>query len=279
MSKYDRSRFTVLTAPFLHHTLEYGLDSIAANGFCGVELWGASPHFCLDDYDEAGRQARIREINAMLAARGLKMDVYYPEQIRQYPINIASPDPYLRDKSISYMRRCLEDAAAFSAERMMLAPGWAFVDSFSDDDTKRAIESVGMLAEYAGSLGVRLAMEEQEPIVSLLCSDLDKLSGIVNATGVEACMDIPLALSHGSSVAAYFDEFGKLGHVHLSDIGDGCCTALGTGTLDLPGLLSQLDEHSYRGKISLAFWGAVHYPDPDTPLRESRAWLRQHGIC
>ena len=45
MSKLDMARFCVLTAPFLHHTLEYGLDSIAANGFSSIELWGASPHY------------------------------------------------------------------------------------------------------------------------------------------------------------------------------------------------------------------------------------------
>ena len=46
MSKLDMSRFCVLTAPFLHHTLEYGLDAIAANGFSSIELWGARSAQC-----------------------------------------------------------------------------------------------------------------------------------------------------------------------------------------------------------------------------------------
>lgn len=41
MNEWSMARFCVLTAPFLHHTLEYGLDSIAANGFSSIELWGA----------------------------------------------------------------------------------------------------------------------------------------------------------------------------------------------------------------------------------------------
>ena len=98
MSNLDMSRFCVLTAPFLHHTLEYGLDSIAANGFSSIELWGASPHYCLDDYDQAGREQRVREICAMLSSRGLSMAVYHPEQIRQYPVNIAPPVPTFRRK-------------------------------------------------------------------------------------------------------------------------------------------------------------------------------------
>lgn len=99
MNEWSMARFCVLTAPFLHHTLEYGLDSIAANGFSSIELWGASPHYCLDDYDSAARAHAVRGINSMLAARGLTMAVYHPEQVRQYPVNIASPSAYIRKKA------------------------------------------------------------------------------------------------------------------------------------------------------------------------------------
>ena len=105
MNEWSMARFCVLTAPFLHHTLEYGLDCIAANGFSSIELWGASPHYCLDDYDSASRAHAVRGINSMLAARGLTMAVYHPEQVRQYPVNIASPSAYIRKKSLDFMRR------------------------------------------------------------------------------------------------------------------------------------------------------------------------------
>ena len=49
MSIMNKEQISILTAPFLHHTFAYGLDSIEANGFRSIELWGASPHFCLDD--------------------------------------------------------------------------------------------------------------------------------------------------------------------------------------------------------------------------------------
>lgn len=276
MSNLDMSRLCVLTAPFLHHTLEYGLDSIAANGFSSIELWGASPHYCLDDYDSAGRAQRVREINSMLAARGLTMAVYHPEQVRQYPVNIASPSAYLREKSLDFMRRSIEDAAAFGAPVMMLAPGWVFLDHFTQADTQRAVESVLQLAEYAKPLGVRLAMEQQDATTSLLCSTLPRLVHLVKATGIEACMDIPLALEDGGTLDAYFEAFGSLAHVHLADSG---YRPFGEGSLDLEGLLAGLQARGYSGKVSVSLWGAVHYPDPDTPLRACRDWLLTHGIC
>ena len=83
-------------------------------------------------------------------------------------------------------------------------------------------------------------------------------------------MDIPLVLEHGTDVDAYYQAFGQLAHVHFSDT-DGA--ALGQGDMDLDGILARLDAHGYAGKIGLALWGAVHYPDPDTPLRVCRDWL------
>ena len=270
MSKFDLSRFCVLTAPFLHHTLEYGLDSIAANGFSHIELWGASPHFCPDDYDEISRSHRVEEICQMLSSRGLKMDSYYPEQIRQYPINIASPDPYIREKSLDYMHRCLEDTAAFGAPYMLLTPGWAFVDRFNETDTQRAEESVRWLAEQAATLGVHLVMEEQDPTTSLLCCSLSQMEHLIHATGIAAGMDIPLALAHGSCIEDYWNTFGSLVYVRLADQ---AYAALGQGNLDLNSMLEDLEQRGYTGQISISLWGSAHYPDPDASLRICRDWL------
>ena len=79
MKQLHFEQVSVLTAPYLHHTLEYALDSIAANGFHGVELWGASPHFCIDDYTPEERAARIRDIRQMLKDRDLRLTAFQPE--------------------------------------------------------------------------------------------------------------------------------------------------------------------------------------------------------
>lgn len=100
MKQLHFEQVSVLTAPYLHHTLEYALDSIAANGFHGVELWGASLHFCIDDYTPEERAARIRDIRQMLKDRDLRLTAFQPEQCRQYPINIASPIAYVRERSM-----------------------------------------------------------------------------------------------------------------------------------------------------------------------------------
>ena len=108
------------------------------------------------------------------------------------------------------MRFAPKAAVSSRYRRMMLTPGWVFVDRFTDDDTKRAVESLRALAEAAKPLGVRLAMEEQDATVSLLCSTLPRLARLVRDAGLEACMDVPLAAAHGESVQDYYDAFGAL---------------------------------------------------------------------
>ena len=62
MKQLHWDQFCVMTTHYQQHTLEYTLDSIAANGFRNVELWGASPHYCYDDYTPSGRNARVQEM-------------------------------------------------------------------------------------------------------------------------------------------------------------------------------------------------------------------------
>ncbi|MCI8513835.1 MAG: sugar phosphate isomerase/epimerase [Lachnospiraceae bacterium] len=271
---------SVVTAPYLHHTLEFALDSIAANGFTQVELWGASPHFCWDDYTKSERVFRIQEIRRMMKERGLRMSVFHPEQVRQYPINIASPDAYLREKSLRVMKDYLEDTIAFGTDRMILAPGWPFVDSFCEADTGRAIESVGILTRRAKELGVTLYMEEMGATSTLFVKDLAGLAKIVKGVGepnLKACLDVVMMAQNRESAAEYAETFGEIGHIHLADCEKGGYTALGDGELDLTALLAELDGMNYAGSVSLYLPGAGHYQDPDRSVRRSAMWLEKEG--
>lgn len=271
----------VLTAPFLHHTLEYGLDSIAANGFGGIELWGASPHFCVDDYTPSERAARIREIRRLLSERGLKMEVFHPEQCRQYPINIASPEAYIRTNSIRVMEMYLEDTAAFGADKMMLAPGWEYVDDQREENRKRAAESIRILVEKAAALGITLILEEMDETSTLFVRDLAHLSRMIaeaGAANVTAGLDLSLAHARGERAADYGRAFGQIGYVHLSWPGRMPSDRSDAQWDDAEAVrdqwLSELSGLGYDGVVSLALWGADYYVDPDAALRRTAAWIR-----
>ena len=210
MSIMNKEQISILTAPFLHHTFAYGLDSIEANGFRSIELWGASPHFCLDDDTPEGHTARIREINQMLKDRGLKMTVFHPEQCRQYPINIASPIPYVRNYSINMMKQYLEDTAAFETDKMMLHPGWEYVDSPSEDNFLRLVESVQILSEKAEELGIVMVMEEMSELQKELCKHArgkdNQLSIAEEIADVLIMLDQMMILHDCESIVAQYKQ-------------------------------------------------------------------------
>ena len=124
-----------------------------------MELWGASPHFCIDDYTPEERVARIRDIRQMLKDRDLRLTAFQPEQCRQYPINIASPIAYVRERSMQFMERYLEDTLDLGTDRMILAPGWGYVDAPEEEAFARSVEAIRRLAEKAAALGVKLSVD------------------------------------------------------------------------------------------------------------------------
>jgi len=275
MKRLRKEQISVLTAPYLHHTLEYGLDSIAANGFTGVELWGASPHFCIDDYTPEERAMRIREIRLMLKERGLKLTMFHPEQCRQYPINIASPIEYIRKCSMRVMEAYLEDALDLGTDKMIITPGWEYVDAQSEDNFRRAVESIQILNEKAKKLGVTLYMEEMDATSTVFLRDMKHLKRMIDAVGsdnIKVCLDTVLAAGNGNSAEDYYNAFGEIGHVHIADTGAGYM-ALGTGDAVLEAQFKFLAEKDYEGVISIALWGAGFFKDPDAALRQSVQWL------
>ena len=276
MSIMNKEQISILTAPFLHHTFAYGLDSIEANGFRSIDLWGASPHFCLDDDTPEGHTARIREINQMLKDRGLKMTVFHPEQCRQYPINIASPIPYVRNYSINMMKQYLEDTAAFETDKMMLHPGWEYVDSPSEDNFLRLVESVQILSEKAEELGIVMVMEEMSAADSLFARDLshlEKLIKSVNSPWVKAGLDLIQAENNAETISDFCSRLGLPAHVHFADRKEGYA-ALGKGDFAFAGRLEELEQLGYKDTISLSLWGADFYKDPDEALRACADWFR-----
>ena len=116
MGKLNVSQFGVMSVLYQQYSLEYCLDSLAANGFHYVDFWGGASHYCAFDTSLSERRKRVREIRKMMDDRGLEMSVFTAEQICLYPINVASSNPYVRRNSLDIVKRYLEDTKEFGAE-------------------------------------------------------------------------------------------------------------------------------------------------------------------
>ena len=76
---------------------------------------------------------------------------------------------------MQFMERYLEDTLDLGTDRMILAPGWGYVDAPEEEAFARSVEAIRRLAEKAAALGVKLSVEEMDPLSTLLVRDLPHL--------------------------------------------------------------------------------------------------------
>ncbi len=97
---------------------------------------------------------------------------------------------------MQFMERYLEDTLDLGTDRMILAPGWGYVDAPEEEAFARSVEAIRRLAEKAAALGVKLSVEEMDPLSTLLVRDLPHLKKLLDAVGstqIMACLDTFMA--------------------------------------------------------------------------------------
>lgn len=177
---------------------------------------------------------------------------------------------------MQFMERYLEDTLDLGTDRMILAPGWGYVDAPEEEAFARSVEAIRRLAEKAAALGVKLSVEEMDPLSTLLVRDLPHLKKLLDAVGstqITACLDTFMAADNQETVEQYYEAFGQIGHVHFSGYGREGYMVPGTGDQAvLEKQLEALAAHDYDGDLVLGLWGAGYFKDPDAALRQAVQW-------
>ena len=106
MGGITKGQVASMNLHYRYFPFEYFLDSAAANGLTRIELWAGAPHFYIGDI----RPADVRRISADLERRDLTAVCLTPEQC-MYPINIASREKVLRERSVRYFEKCINVAS------------------------------------------------------------------------------------------------------------------------------------------------------------------------
>ena len=242
-------QFSAMNILHGRYSLEYFLDGMKEIGFENIEFWGAAPHY---NY-QAPQRPQQDHIKRLFRERGLNMICFTPEQCI-YPFNIASKDELLRKMSVDYFLRCIEDAAGFGCEKIMLTPGWGNFEDPVKHAWMRSIDSMKKLLSKAEKEGVQIVYEILQPSESNLVTDLPTLKHMMenfDSPYMACCVDTVPMCCAGETLEDYFREFGdKIQHIHLNDGTPAGHLAWGNGTQDLAEHLRILNEHDYRGYIT-----------------------------
>jgi sugar phosphate isomerase/epimerase len=190
-------------------------------------------------------------------------------------LGIADFNKPVREFHVHRAKRYLDFGFDLEAKNMLLVLGeyiWQQEVIAPPDQWKWAVEHVRELAEYAGDLGLELAIE-LEPFALSLVNNVDRMSEFLKDVAhpaARANLDIShLALARNSA-----DEIsklrGRIAHVHLSDCdgkkhGD---LPPGRGTVNFPPYLKALAESGFNGSVSIEL---EYSPEPDKIID----WVRE----
>ncbi|MBM7652679.1 sugar phosphate isomerase/epimerase family protein [Neobacillus cucumis] len=268
MSKITRDQITGMNFHYKHYPLEYFLDAMVQYECKKIELWGASPHFYVDELT----LSEMRKIKREIDRRDLSVVCFTPEQC-VYPINLAAKEERIRERSIQYFLKSAEAAKELGAPLLLVTPGWGYENEDSQEAWKRTRDSLEKLADVAARLELTLALEPLTRVESNIICDaksLKKMLEEVNSPSLKGMIDtIPMALAN-EDFNDYFNLLkDEIVHIHFIDGKPEGHLVWGDGVLPLQTYVDQLSQHGYQGALTLEYTSYQYVQDPDQAMERT----------
>lgn len=254
---------------YLRWPLERWLDDMVDIGFTSVELWGVSPHLYVEDLNLSD----VRKVRDAIASRDLTLKCLTPEQL-MYPINIAAREDVVRRRSIEYFHKSLSACEALECDTLFIIPGWGYADEPAADVWGRSAESLGLIAQRAKELGIKLVLEALQPFEShvlLRAEQIAQMLKDVDSDSLHVAIDVVAMAVAGETVADYTKLFGdRIGYSHFIDGSPSGHLAWGDGTLPMRKYLQEFKEAEYSGGLGFEIINSNYWLDPRTAQERSR---------
>ena len=264
---------------YARHSWDYFLRSMVELDVHQIELYAGAPHLSVEDAADAD----VRRIKRQLDERQIAVRCLTQEQGGAVPINLATENEAVRQRSIRAFFRCIELCGLLGVDRMVALPGRGSYDLPRADSWRRAVDSLGQIARRAEECGVTVLVESSSyhntnvgTSVEVVCQLMDEVGSPALAGLLDTC-----------SVGAAKEDFrtccrrlgGRLQHVHLADITPMGHLVPGDGALPLRAYLETLDAIGYRQAIGLEIYNWQYDFEPhlhmERALRTVRAWLAE----
>ena len=246
-------RFAYNTNGAANHRLDDALDLISESGYDGVAL--TLDHHHLDPYapDLSGRAGALaRRLQELGLGAVIETGARYLLDPRQkHEPTLVSPEPEGREKRVDFLYRCIEVAEFLEAEAVSF---WAGVPREGVDREEARRWLLEGLAEVAGRAEARGIVAALEPEPGMLVETLDDYAAVAREVpGLKLALDTGHCLVTGErDPAGAVREFaGSTATVSIEDMRRGVHEHLpfGEGEMDVPGVLSALEETGFGGLV------------------------------
>ncbi len=217
MGTIQQSQIAIGNYHYVSWSFEYFLDSVKKIGVENIELWGAKPHFCVDDQNRES----VGEFRKQIEEKGLSLICFCPEQ-NTYPIDISTANEAIRRRSIEHMKQAIQITSWLGTKQMLLCPGNGYVDEPEDEIWDRCCHSITELAGTAADCGVCLMLETQSQEESLFMNSVEDQKRMLQDVGhpnVKAMLDTVQLAQFDQDIKGNFKVLGAgmIRHIHLGN--------------------------------------------------------------
>lgn len=275
MNNIKSDQFAAMNMVYNRYSFDYFLDSLDRIGVKNFELWAGAPHFChfIQSLSDA------ENVRKKIEGRGFKIVCLTPEQV-MYPHNIAAADRELRQFSLDYFHRYIDQAAQLGADKMLCCAGWGNYDEDYNEAWKRSVESLWSMAEHAGKVGITLAFEILGRFESNLVNDFESTKKMMEEIQVpcfKLCLDTVPMRTCGSTIETFFDAFpGRICHFHLTDGTPAGHVPCGKGEHPIGDYIAALERLGYDGYITLEIGDTGCCTNPHEATKAGFDYVKQY---
>ncbi len=197
--------------------------------------------------------------------RGAREIELYPVAVHaKYLINLASPDPELRERSARALAAELVAAASLGADLVVVHPG-SHAGSGKEKGVDRLVKGLDRARKLAGDAAAEPVIENSVGAGTQLCSTFDALAVVARKAGTQVCVDTAHAYVAGYDLSTPEDARrvagelktmlnGRVALLHLNDPRNG--------------LGSHRDGHERigEGRIPREAWAELFRSLPSIPM-------------
>lgn len=275
MARLMRNQLTGMNFHYKHYPFESFLDDMVRYELNHIEVWGASPHFYVDEMSVH----EIRKVKKEIDRRDLSVVCFTPEQC-VYPINIAAKETDIRERSIEYFKKSAVAAKELNAPLLLVTPGWGYENEEVSEAWKRSEDSLARLADIAAELELTLALEpltRMETNIIHNASLLKEMLEKVHHPNLKGMIDtIPMALAKEDFTDYFASMKDDIVHIHFIDGKPEGHLVWGDGVLPLEGYIKQLEQADYKGYLSLEYTSYQYVQDPKDAMERSMKALSSY---
>ena len=204
------------------------INKIAKVGFRYIEVLEGNLTKYADNLDELKEMLRSNGVEMMSVCVGANF--IYKDALEDELAHIAEVARVAKEIGVSYIGICggaIRAKGVQEGDYKLLAEGL--------DLAKEVIESYGIKASYHPHLGSMAEHPDQ----------IDKLFAL---TSIDICPDLAhIAAGGGDPLEVVKKYYDRISFMHLKDLNADGFAPLGTGTIDIKGVIEYLKERGYNG--------------------------------